>query len=70
MDRFAINPLGEDGTYTADFAEDILQQLLQKPGYRNGQGEWLWTIFAQQADLTHCSRGYQIPIQETIGHWK
>ena len=50
MDRFAINPLGEDGTYTADFAEDILQQLLQKPGYRNGQGEWLWTIFAQQAD--------------------
>lgn len=50
MDRFGINPLGEDGTYTADFAEDVLRQLLEKPGYRNGQGEWLWTIIAQQAD--------------------
>ncbi len=50
MERFAINPNGEDGTYTADFADDVLQQLLNKPGYRNGQGEWTWTIFAQQAD--------------------
>ena len=44
MERFAINPQGEDGTYTADFAEDVLQQLLAKPGYRNGQGEWTWTV--------------------------
>ena len=50
MERFAINPQGEDGTYTADFAEDVLQQLLAKPGYRNGQGEWTWTVLAQQAD--------------------
>ena len=50
MERFAINPQGEDGTYTADFAEDVLQQLLSKPGYRNGQGEWTWTVLAQQAD--------------------
>ena len=50
MDRFGINPNGEDGTYTADFADDVLQQLLNKPGFRNGQGEWTWTIFAQQAD--------------------
>ena len=27
-----------------------LRQLLAKPGYRNGQGNWTWTIFAQQAD--------------------
>ncbi|MBA87285.1 MAG: hypothetical protein CMB29_04385 [Euryarchaeota archaeon] len=50
LDRFGINPVGEDGTYTADFADDVLQQLLAKPGYRNGQGNWTWTIFAQQAD--------------------
>ncbi len=50
LDRYAINPVGEDGTYTADFAEDVLQQLLDKPGFRNGQGDWTWTIFAQQAD--------------------
>ncbi len=50
MERFAINPQGEDGTYTADFADDVLQQLLAKPGYRNGQGEWTWTVLAQQAD--------------------
>ena len=50
MERFAINPQGEDGTYTADFAEDVLQQLLAKPGYRNGQGDWTWTVLAQQAD--------------------
>mgnify|MGYP001192225407 FL=1 len=50
LDRYAINPVGEDGTYTADFAEDVLQQLLNKPGFRNGQGDWTWTIFAQQAD--------------------
>ena len=50
LDRYGINPAGEDGTYTADFAEDVLEQLLNKPGFRNGQGNWTWTIFAQQAD--------------------
>ena len=61
MDRFGINPVGEDGTYTADFADDVLQQLLAKPGYRNGQGNWTWTIFAQQADPDPLFEGFPDP---------
>ena len=50
MERGKINPVGEDGTYTGDSEEEVLAQLLNKPGERAAQGEWIWTIFCDQAD--------------------
>ena len=61
MDRYAINPTGEDGTYTADSAEEVLALLLEKPGFRTAQGEWEWTIFAQQADPDPLIEGFPDP---------
>ena len=61
MDRYAINPAGEDGTYTADSAEEVLALLLDKPGFRTAQGEWEWTIFAQQADPDPLIEGFPDP---------
>jgi len=50
MERDGINPSGEDGTYTADSEDEVLALLLDKPGFRTAQGDWIWTILAQQAD--------------------
>ena len=50
MERGKINPVGEDGTYTGDSEEEVLALLLNKPGERAAQGEWIWTIFCDQAD--------------------
>ena len=70
MDRFGINPLGEDGTYTADFADDVLQQLLLSRvivmAKESGYGQFSPNRLTQ----THCLRVYQTQIQEMIGHWK
>ena len=50
LEREAINPLGEDGTYSADSREEVLALLLNKPGERTAQGDWIWKILAEQAD--------------------
>ena len=45
-----LNPAGEGGVFDSDSAEDLLSSLLNQPGARFGQGEWIWTIVAQNAD--------------------
>jgi len=50
MDRDGINPEGENGIYTADSEEDLMNLLVGQAGARTGQGVWTWTVFAQQAD--------------------
>jgi len=45
-----INSAGEDGVYDSDSKEALLQYLLESSGNRSGQGTWVWTVFAQQAD--------------------
>ncbi len=45
-----LNPVGEEGFFDADSEEELLEGLLNKPGARFGQGEWVWTIVAQNAD--------------------
>ena len=50
MDRDGINPEGEDGIFTADSEEDLMNLLVGQAGARTAQGVWTWTIFAQQAD--------------------
>ncbi|MAR93500.1 MAG: hypothetical protein CMA45_00250 [Euryarchaeota archaeon] len=50
MDRDGINPEGEDGIFTADSEEDLMNLLVGQAGARTAQGVWTWTVFAQQAD--------------------
>ena len=50
MDRDGINPLGEDGIFTADSEEAVMNLLVGQAGSRTAQGVWTWTVFAQQAD--------------------
>ena len=45
-----MNSAGEDGVYDSDSEEALLQYLLESSGNRSGQGTWVWTVFAQQAD--------------------
>ena len=45
-----MNPSGEDGIYDSDSAELLLEQLLMASGTRKGQGTWVWSVTAQQAD--------------------
>tara|TARA_B100000123_G_scaffold265878_1_gene237441 strand:- start:11 stop:1228 length:1218 start_codon:yes stop_codon:yes gene_type:complete len=45
-----LNPSPEDGIYDSDSSEDLLDSLLSEPGARFGQGEWVWSIVAQNAD--------------------
>lgn len=45
-----LNPAGEGGVFDSDTADDLLESLLNQPGARFGQGEWVWTIVAQNAD--------------------
>ena len=45
-----LNPTPEEGIYDSDSAEELLGSLLSEPGARFGQGEWVWTIVAQNAD--------------------
>ena len=50
MERDSINPVGEDGIYTSDSEEELINLLLGQAGSRTAQGVWTWTVFAQQAD--------------------
>tara|TARA_B100000287_G_scaffold143007_1_gene134836 strand:+ start:1521 stop:2684 length:1164 start_codon:yes stop_codon:yes gene_type:complete len=45
-----LNPTAEEGVYDADSEEELLRALLNEPGARFGQGEWVWTVVAQNAD--------------------
>ena len=45
-----LNPIGPEGVFEADSEELLLDGLLNEPGARFGQGEWIWTIYAQNSD--------------------
>lgn len=50
LNASSLNPSGEEGVFEADSEEQLLQALLNEPGARFGQGEWIWTIVAQNAN--------------------
>jgi len=45
-----LNGFGEDGIFDSDSAEALMERLLSDPSAGSGQGEWVWTVVAQQAD--------------------
>ena len=45
-----FNSIPTGGEYSADSQETLLYQLLNAPNSRLGQGEWTWSIFANDAD--------------------
>ena len=45
-----LNSAGVDDTYESDSAEQLIQGLLNQAGDRFGQGEWIWTVVARDAD--------------------
>ena len=45
-----LNPIPEGGVYDSDSADQLLESLLNEPGARFGQGEWIWSVVAQNAD--------------------
>lgn len=45
-----LNPVGQEGLFDADNIDQLLESLINEPGARFGQGEWVWTIVAQNAD--------------------
>ena len=45
-----LNGFGEDGIFDSDSAEELMERLLSDPSAGYGQGEWVWTVVAQQAD--------------------
>ncbi len=51
MERSGLNP-SSDNAYnlTADSLDALMESLLNQPGARFGQGEWVWIIEAEEAD--------------------
>jgi len=45
-----LNPFGEDGIFDSDSEEALLERLLMDSNARAGQGNWTWSVVAQQAD--------------------
>tara|TARA_B100001564_G_scaffold332876_2_gene320144 strand:- start:785 stop:1933 length:1149 start_codon:yes stop_codon:yes gene_type:complete len=45
-----LNGFGEDGIFESDSEEALMTFLLSNPNERSGQGEWVWSVVAQQAD--------------------
>jgi PKD repeat protein len=45
-----LNPEGENDDYESDSAEQLIAGLLNEAGARFGQGEWVWTVVARDAD--------------------
>jgi hypothetical protein len=45
-----LNPFGAEEVLEADSADQLLEGLLNQPGARFGQGEWIWTVIAQNAN--------------------
>ena len=50
LTRDSINPSADTTNETADSAEILIVELLNLPGVREGQGEWIWSVTADQAD--------------------
>ena len=63
-----LNPSGEEGVFEADSEEQLLQGILNEPGARFGQGEWIWTIVAQSANPDSQFPGQPDP--DTGNDWK
>ena len=45
-----MNSPGEEGLFVSDSEEELLNFLLGDRGNRTGQGEWIWSVAAQQSD--------------------
>lgn len=51
IDRGDMNPMPESGyTVSADSSESLVASLLNQAGARFGQGEWIWTVTADECD--------------------
>lgn len=50
IERDEMNPIPEGGDFTADSESELIQQLLNAPGARFGQGEWTWYVLAEEAN--------------------
>lgn len=68
LNASSLNPNGEEGVLEADSEEELLRGLLNEPGARFGQGEWIWTIVAQSANPDSQFPGQPDP--DTGNDWK
>jgi len=68
LNASSLNPSGEEGVLEADSEEQLLRGLLNEPGARFGQGEWIWTIVAQSANPDSQFPGQPDP--DTGNDWK
>jgi PKD repeat protein len=50
IERSAMNPIPEGGEYSADSQDILLAQLLNSPATSYGQGGWIWSVVANEAD--------------------
>jgi phosphomannomutase len=50
LEKEDLNPEPESGVFEGDSAEEVLARILNQPGARFGQGNWSWTVVADQAD--------------------
>ena len=50
MERDSINPAGENGIYTSDSEEELINLLLGQAGSRTAQGVWTWTCLLYTSD--------------------
>ena len=62
-----LNPMGPEGVFDADSEEQLLEGLLNEPGARFGQGEWIWTIYAQNSDPDSILPGQPDPDGGNVG---
>ena len=62
-----LNSAGVDDTYESDSAEQLIQGLLNQAGDRFGQGEWIWTVVARDADPDSLIPG--VPDPDTGNDW-
>ena len=62
-----LNPIPEGGVYDSDSADQLLESLLNEPGARFGQGEWIWSVVAQNADPDSIVHG--APDPDTGNDW-
>jgi hypothetical protein len=45
-----MNAPGEEGLFVADSEEELVRLLLNDEGNSSGQGIWLWSVAAKQAE--------------------
>jgi len=50
MNEDGMNLPGEDGMYTSDSKEELLERLLGTREAARGQGVWIWSVLAKQSD--------------------